>query len=88
MIENRWIVLSVLFLVRTSMGFQFQSVASVSPFLVDQLSISYTEVGTLIGLFMLPGVVIALPSGVLGTRFGDKRVCVSGLALMVLRGGL
>ncbi len=88
MIESRWIVLSVLFLVRTSMGFQFQSVASVSPFLVDQLSISYTEVGTLIGLFMLPGVVIALPSGVLGTRFGDKRVCVTGLFLMVLGGAL
>ena len=45
MIESRWIILSVLFLVRTSMGFQFQSVASVSPSLVDQLSISYTEVG-------------------------------------------
>lgn len=88
MIETRWIVLSVLFLVRTTMGFQFQSVASVSPFLVDQLSISYAEVGTLIGLFMLPGVVIALPGGLLGTRFGDKRVCVIGLVLMVLGGTL
>jgi predicted MFS family arabinose efflux permease len=68
------------------MGFQFQSVASVSPQLVDQLSISYAEVGTLIGLFMLPGVVIALPSGVLGARFGDKRACVFGLALMVVGG--
>ena len=45
MIESRWIVLSVLSLVRTSMGSQFQSVASVSPFLVDQLSISYAEAG-------------------------------------------
>ena len=88
MIESRWIVLGVLFLVRISIGFQFQSVASVSPFLVDQLSISYAEVGTLIGLFMLPGVVIALPSGLLGTRFGDKRVCVVGLVLMVFGGVL
>ena len=70
------------------MGFQFQSVASVSTFLVDELSISYTEVGTLIGLFMLPGVVIALPSGVLGSRFGDKRVCAFGLVLMVIGGVL
>jgi predicted MFS family arabinose efflux permease len=88
MIESRWIVLGVLFLVRISIGFQFQSVASVSPFLVDQLSISYAEVGTLIGLFMLPGVVIALPSGLLGTCFGDKRVCVVGLVLMVFGGVL
>ena len=45
MIESRWIVLSVLFLVRTSMGFQFQSAASVSSFLVDQMSISYAQAG-------------------------------------------
>ncbi len=45
MIASRWIALFVLFLVRTSIGFQFQSVASVSPFLVDQLSISYAQAG-------------------------------------------
>ena len=35
---------------------------------------------------MFPGVVIALPSGVLGSRFGDKRACVFGLALMAVGG--
>ncbi len=37
--HNRWFILAVLFLARTSMGFQFQSVASVSPFLIDELAI-------------------------------------------------
>ena len=50
------------------------------------MSIGYTEIGTLIGLFMLPGVVIALPGGLLGQRFSDQRVCAFGLALMVLGG--
>lgn len=68
------------------MGFQFQSIASASPFLVDKLGISYTQIGTLIGLFMLPGIVIALPGGMPGKFFGDKRVCASGLALMALGG--
>ena len=76
----------MLFLVRISIGFQFQSIASVSPFLIKDLAIGFTEIGTLIGLFMLPGVVIALPGGLLGKRFGDKRVCTIGLALMVAGG--
>ncbi len=86
MLVNRWTMLGMLFLVRTSMGFQFQSIASVSPFLIKDIAIGYTEIGTLIGLFMLPGVLIALPGGLLGQRFGDKRVCAFGLALMVMGG--
>ncbi|MFQ6028525.1 MAG: nitrate/nitrite transporter [Dehalococcoidia bacterium] len=86
MLASRWTILAVLFLARTSMGFQFQSIASVSPFLTDELSISYVQVGTLIGLFMAPGIIIAIPGGFLSKRFGDKRICAFGLALMVLGG--
>ncbi len=70
------------------MGFQFQSVASVSPFLIDELAIDYTMLGTLIGLYILPGVVFALPGGMLGKRFGDKQVVLAGLAMMALGGVL
>ncbi len=88
MLASRWTMHGMVFLVRTSMGFQFQSIASVSPFLIEEMGIGYTQIGTLIGLFMLPGVVIALPGGLLGNRFGDKQVCVTGLALMVVGGVL
>ena len=44
----RWVMLIVLFLVRLAMGYQFQSVASVSTHLVSELGLSYTQVGTLI----------------------------------------
>ena len=83
-LSNRWFLLGVLFVIRTAFGFQFQSVASVSSLLIDDLGIGFVEVGTLIGLYMLPGVVIALPSGLLGKRFGDRRVAGYGLALMVI----
>ena len=86
--HNRWFILAVLFLARTSMGFQFQSVASVSPFLIDELAIDYTMLGTLIGLYNLPGIVFAFPGGVLGKRFGDKQVVLAGLAMMALGGVL
>ena len=35
---------------------------------------------------MLPGIVIALPGGMLGQRFGAKRVVLVGLALMAIGG--
>ena len=88
MTQNRWFMLALLFLARTAMGLQFQTVGSVGPILVDALSIDYTAVGTLIGLYLLPGVFISLPGGLLGERFGAKRVVVAGLALMVGGGAI
>lgn len=82
---NRWIALAVLTFARTAMGFQFQSVGAVSPLLMERLRIGNTELGWLIGLFSLPGVVLALPGGLLGVRFGDRRVVglmTAGSALM------
>jgi MFS family permease len=79
-------MLAVLTTARLSMGFQFQSVGSASPFLVADLGIDYASVGFLIGLYLLPGVALALPGGFIGKRFGDKRVVVAGLLLMFIGG--
>ncbi len=84
--NSRWMVLGVLAFARIAMGFQFQAVASVAPFLVEEFSIDYAAVGTLIGLYLLPGIVLALPGGWLGRRFGEKRMVLAGLALMTVGG--
>jgi predicted MFS family arabinose efflux permease len=86
MLENRWFILAVLFLARAAIAFQFQTVGSLGPILVDALGIDYARLGTLIGLYMLPGVPMALPGGLMGQRFGAKRVVVIGLALMAAGG--
>lgn len=83
---NRWVMLAIIFFTRTAMGFQFQAIPSVAPFLVVDLGLSYSEIGLLTGLFMLPGALLALPGGVLGQRFGDRAVVVAGLALMAVGG--
>ncbi len=85
---TRWLALAVLTAARTSMGFQFQSLASAAPPLVADLGLGYAEVGSLIGLYFLPGVALALPGGLLGRRFGDTRVVALGLALMAGGGAL
>lgn len=82
MLSNRWFILSVLFLARISMGYQFQSIGSVSPSLIKEFASEYAAIGTLIGLQSLPGLLLSLPSGILGNRFGDKRAVLWGLLLM------
>ncbi len=86
MLANRWLILAIIFLARSSIGFQFQSIASVSPLLTHDLELSHGQVGALIGVYMLPAVVIAIPSGFLVRRIGDKSVCSLGLGLMVTGG--
>jgi len=86
--EKRWLILLVLFLARTALAIQFQAVASAGPFLLVALAIDYAALGLLIGLHSLPGMVIAIPGGVLGQRLGARRVALIGLFLMVAGGGV
>src|SRR5215203_2504644 len=79
-------MLAVLCVVRTAIGFQFQSVAALGPTLVERYQTDYAGLGTLIGMYMLPGIVFAIPGGLIGQRFGDKRVAILGLALMTVGG--
>jgi predicted MFS family arabinose efflux permease len=88
MIRNRWIVLAVLFAARTVMAVQFQSVGTLGPILAGELALDYATIGTLIGLYMLPGVVIALPGGVLMQRLGATTIALIGLAAMAGGGAL
>jgi MFS family permease len=70
------------------MGFQFQSIAAVGPVLTSNSIITHSELGVLIGIYLLPGALFALPGGWLGKRFGDKSVVLVGLAMMTLGGVL
>lgn len=80
----RWTMLLVLFLVRLAMGYRFQSVASTSLQLVEAFGLSYTQVGTLIGFFLLPGVFIAIPSGALTRAVTDKNLLMAGALSMAI----
>jgi len=70
------------------MACQFQSIASTSPFLIKAFSIDFARLGTLVGLYMLLGIFIALPGGLLAQRFGTKNLALAGLLLMVVGGVL
>ena len=84
--RSRWTILAVLFTARTAMAVQFQTVGSVAPLFDRDLGIGLADVGILIGLYFAPGIVIALPGGAIGQRYGDKAAVLAGLALMLVGG--
>jgi MFS family permease len=87
-VRNRWGILAVLFAARSTIAFQFQSVAVVAPLLTSQFGVSLADIGILIGLYFAPGVLLALPGGAIGQRFGDKRTALGALLLMLAGGVL
>jgi predicted MFS family arabinose efflux permease len=83
-LRNRWVILAVLFVVRLTMAFQFQSVAAVAPLLGSEFRVSLADIGILIGLYFTPGLAMALPGGAIGRRFGDKATVLGALILMLI----
>ena len=83
-----WGFVAALTLARMAFGFQFQSLASLGPELTARFGLDYASLGTLIGLYMVPGIIVALPGGLLGRRFGAGPLVGVGLGLMAVGGSL
>ena len=81
---RRWILVAAVSLARVAFGFQFQTLASLGPELLARFGLGYASLGGLIGLYMAQGILVALPGGLLGRRYGEGAVVGGGLALMGL----
>jgi MFS family permease len=81
-LHNRWGILAILFVVRLTIAFQFQSVAAVAPLLQQTFGVGLADIGILIGLYFTPGIVLALPGGAIGRTLGDKPTTIVALLLM------
>jgi predicted MFS family arabinose efflux permease len=82
----RWRILVLLFLARIGLGLQFQTLASVGDNLVVAFGLDYAGIGLLIGLFMAPGLFLALPAGYSGRYASDRVLAVSGLCALAVGG--
>src|SRR5258708_5466603 len=85
---HRWGMLALLFTARVGLGFNFQTLGSVADPLVRDLHLSFAEIGTLIGLFNAPGLLLSIPAGLAGRRVSDRVLVAGGLVAMVMAGGL
>lgn len=78
----RWRILLLLFLSRMVMAFQFATIGAIAPLLGAEFYLDAIAIGTLIGIYSAPGIVVAVPGGAIANWFGDKQVVLAGLALM------
>lgn len=83
---SKWGALFGSALARAAIGFQFQSLPALAPVLAVSLGLGLTEVGSLTGAYMAPGVVVALLTGLILQRVNGFSVLMAGLCLMVLSG--
>ncbi len=86
--RSRWAVLTLLFTTRVALGFQFQTMGSVADPVASTLHLNYAEVGTLIGLFLMPGMVLAMPAGLLGRFMSDRVLVATGLVALTVGGAM
>ena len=86
--DNRWAVLALVVGARVAMAVQIQSVGALGPALLADpgLEIGYAGLGALIGAYMLPGVLVALPAGWLTAHLGERRIVLAGLGLAFAAG--
>ncbi len=84
----RWRILALLFAARVGLGFQFQTLGAVSGELSGAFSLDNTQIGLMIGLFMAPGLFLALPAGFSGRFASDRMLAGMGLAALALGGAV
>lgn len=78
--------LAAVFTLRAALGVLFQAPGAAGPVLVPEFGMDWTEFGTLVGLFWLPGLLIAVPLGLAAPRLGDRAVVLAGMGLLVAGG--
>lgn len=82
----RWRIIALLFAARVGLGLQFQTAGSVGDDLARAFGLSYAEIGTLVGLFMAPGLFLAIPAGAAGRYVSDRTLCGCGMLALALGG--
>jgi MFS family permease len=75
--------LLALLLIRATGALQLQAAAVAVPSLIQDLGLSYAEVGSIIGAFTLPGIFLTVLGGMLASQYGDRLVLRSSMLLMI-----
>jgi MFS family permease len=79
--------LHVVFAVTLMAVLETSSVTPAFPEIVQELGISSGQVGLLITVFTLPGVLLTSVWGVLSDRFGRRKILIPSLMLFGIAGG-
>jgi MFS family permease len=80
--------LFALLVIRGVAAFQAQAAAVAAPSLIAALGLTYSQVGMTMGAFLLPGIFLTVPAGLLAGRIGDRPVLRGAMVLLALGGAI
>ncbi len=83
-ISRRSLAFAVAYSSLLAFAFVFQSLPPVLRHIFQELNIDHAQGGLLMGIFALPGIFIAIPSGWLADRYGFRKVGVIAVFMMIL----
>jgi MFS family permease len=76
--------LFALLAIRGIASFQLQAAAVAAPSLISGLQLSYAQVGLAMGAFLLPGIFLTVPAGLMARRFGDRPMLRGAFGLLAV----
>jgi len=71
------VIIAMMAIQMSSLGF-----SPLLPAIRRDLAASYSQMGLFTGMYGLIAILISLPAGILAARFGEKRMLLSGLAVV------
>ncbi len=80
----RWNILALAYVCMFSFAMVFQSIPPLLTLIREAFAISYAQAGLLMSLFALPGIVVAVPGGIISDRFGMKQTGAVSIFLMLI----
>lgn len=80
----RWKILALAYVCMLSFALVFQSIPPLLTLIREAFTITHAQAGLLMSLFALPGILVALPGGIISDRFGMKRTGVVSIFLMTV----
>ncbi|MEM0440450.1 MAG: MFS transporter [Candidatus Caldarchaeum sp.] len=87
-IDQRWILLSWLFLDRIVYTLNWLAISPAQPFVAYEFGLGLTSLGFLGTIFLIGIGVFQLPAAVLATKYGARKIALIGLLMSSLFAGL
>ncbi|MGD9381602.1 MAG: MFS transporter [Candidatus Thorarchaeota archaeon] len=78
----RWVILALAWLVYFAFGLILSSVPPLATTITTDLSLSYSQMGAVLGSVILMYVPFAIPTGVIIDRIGHRKMITAGLILI------
>ena len=80
----RWAVLGLSWVMWLLQGIAITSIGAMLPLLIEEFELAGWQAGALMAMAWVPGVVLAIPIGVLIDKYGGRRLSVIGLLMLGL----